>query len=71
MPMKQGNISKAELAQMYRPDVSLSVAKKWLRRQLYLTPGLLVALKATGYKNTQKLFTPKQIEVIYEKIGAP
>ena len=69
--MKQGYISKADLALAYRPDASQKTALQSLARQLCETPGLMDALKAVGYKKNQKLFTPKQIEVIYTKIGAP
>lgn len=68
---RTGFVSKAELAMAYRPDISLKSALQSLYRQLNETPGLMQALKDVGYKKNQKLFTPLQIEVIYEKIGAP
>ena len=69
--MKKGYISKADLAVAYRPDASISTAIKSLYRHLEETPGLMTALKAIGYNPRQKYFSPKQIEVIYSKIGAP
>ena len=69
--MKRRYISKAELAMAYRPDITPKSAKRVLIKQLNNTPGLMEALLATGYNKKQRIFNPKQIEIIYSKIGAP
>ena len=62
---------KGELAMMYMPGVTrcgaLKQFNRWLERNVQLTE----ALVATGYDNTVRLFTPKQVELIVEYIGEP
>lgn len=62
---------KAELAQIYSPELSPDGAKKRLKRYITLTPGLLAALQSTGYSPTQQMLTPRQVEIIVNAIGEP
>lgn len=62
---------KSEIAQMYNPQVSPSRALQILREWILQSPGLAERLKATGYRNTQKLLTPRQVQLIFDAFGEP
>ena len=59
------------LAMLYYPHLSYKRAVHLFRQELRLTRGLLDALKALGYTETQRLFTPRQVQVIAEYLGEP
>jgi len=62
---------RKELAQIYLPDNEGDYAQKklmvWIRRY----PGLSAALIAKGFDFKQRIFTPVQVKLIVEAIGAP
>ena len=63
--------SKSELAQLYFPQSSPSDAVRSLMKQVNYCQPLRSALLSTGYRKTQRFFTPKQIALIYTHLGEP
>ncbi len=63
--------SKKELALMYFPDstprTAVSHLMNWIRRCTRLQD----QLQATGYENTCKTFTPRQVRIIVGQLGEP
>ena len=55
---------KRELAEAYAPTNRLS---KWMKLNLELDE----ALRHTGYKGSQKIFTSLQVELIFRYLGKP
>ena len=64
-------MSKAQLGMAYAPNLEPSSAVKRLVQWIQYNPDLTAALNATGYRKTQKLFTARQVELIYTYLGAP
>lgn len=62
---------KSELAQAYAPYLSTGAALKRLAYWIRLNGPLTAALKETGYRNKQRTFTSKQVELIFEYLGPP
>lgn len=60
-----------ELAILYftnsTPSSASTQFKKWINR----SESLLSKLNDNGYRNGQKIFTPKQVGIIVEYFGAP
>lgn len=63
--------SKMELAQLYMPTLSPFTARLQLMRWIADNDELQQALRATGYNKHNKLFTPKQVELIFNHLGEP
>ena len=59
------------LAMLYYPHLSYKRAVHLFRQELRLTRGLLDALKRVGYRENQRLLTPRQVSVIEEYLGEP
>ena len=59
------------LALLYYPHLSYKRAVHLFRQELRLTRGLLDALKAVGYRENQRVLTPRQVQVIEEFLGEP
>ena len=59
------------LAMLYYPHLSYKRAVHLFRQELRLTRGLLDALKAVGYRENQRVLTPRQVQVIEEYLGEP
>lgn len=59
------------LALLYYPDRGYKRAVHLFRQELRLTRGLLDALKRVGYRENQRLLTPRQVSVIEEYLGEP
>lgn len=63
--------SRTELARQYIPDLEDSAARKkfncWLNRDL----DLIRDLKALGADSRTRRYTPRQVQVIYERLGLP
>ena len=59
------------LAMLYYPHLSYKRAVHLFRDELRLTRGLLDALKAVGYRENQRVLTPRQVSVIEEYLGEP
>ena len=72
-PAEQGprSLSLSELAQAYAPDLSEASARKRLREWLHFSPELMAKLQATGYRERQRVLTPKQVKIIMEHLGEP
>ena len=62
---------KSELAQAYAPDISLGSALNrlalWIRTNRQLTE----ALRKTDYRVTQRMYTSRQVALIFEYLGEP
>ena len=59
-------MSKAQVGMAYAPNLEPSSAVKRLVQWIRYNPDLSAALVATGYRKTQKLFTARQVALIYE-----
>ncbi len=59
------------LAIRYYPDHGYKRAVHLFREELKLTRGLPEALKAIGYRENQRILTPRQVQVIEEYLGEP
>ena len=64
-------IHKTELAQAYFPLINLRSARHNLMRMINSNPELLQKLKAYGYTDTTHIFSPRQLELIFEYLGNP
>ena len=63
--------SKKELALLYFPDSTPRVAVNHLMALIRRNDMLSDELLSTGYKTTNKVFTPRQVQAIVDWIGAP
>ena len=62
---------KSELAQAYAPDICLGAALNRLAMWIITNPQLSEALKQTNYRVTQRMFTSRQVALIFEYLGEP
>lgn len=62
---------KGELAMLYMPGICRSGALKQFNRWIERNARLTAELTETGYDGTERIFTPKQVELIVEYIGEP
>lgn len=62
---------KRELAAMYNPRIGGKSAVKMLNRWIKEKPGLPEALGQTGLNPRAKCYTPLQVRLIVEALGAP
>ena len=62
---------KGELAMLYMPGIcrcgALKQFNRWIERKTRLT----AELTDTGYNGTERIFTPKQVELIVGYLGEP
>ena len=63
--------SKKELAALYAPYLTTRGAAKRLAQWLNYNPRLVRALERAGYRQSQRLLTPRQVEIIYRYLGEP
>jgi hypothetical protein len=63
--------TKKELALLYFPDSTPRVAVNHLMALIRRNDMLSDELLSTGYKTTNKVFTPRQVQAIVDWIGAP
>lgn len=63
--------TKSELALMYFPQSETHAAVNHLMSWIKQCPELMAALYATGYKTTNKMFTPRQVRLIIDTFGQP
>mgnify|MGYP000563951655 CR=1 FL=1 len=66
--MKIRPYSKSELAQAYAPEITSQAALNRLAAWIRL---LTEALRQTGYYTKQRLFTSRQVALIFEYLGEP
>lgn len=59
------------LARLYYPWLKPEVASRSLRRLLHGDPYIMESLVRSGYKNSQRKITPKQISIVIEHLGTP
>lgn len=62
---------KGELAMLYMPGICRCGALKQFNRWIERNTRLMAELIETGYSGTERIFTPKQVELIVEYIGEP
>ena len=62
---------KSELAQAYAPDICPGAALNRLAQWIKLNPKLSEALAETNYRTHQRMFTAKQVALIFEYLGDP
>jgi hypothetical protein len=55
----------------YYKGKNYKTALRAFRQELRQTRGLLDALKAVGYRENQRVLTPRQVQVIEEYLGEP
>lgn len=63
--------SKGELAQAYAPDISQGAALNRLAQWIKFNAVLTEALEQTGYRPGQRVFTSRQVALIFEHLGTP
>lgn len=63
--------SKMELAMMYMPTQVPITARFQLMRWIACNDELQKALFDAGYHKHNKMFTPKQVEIIFSYLGEP
>lgn len=57
------------LAVLYYPDKAYKTALRLFRREIELTSGLLPALEAVGYRQNQRVISPRAVKVIENFLG--
>lgn len=62
---------KVELARAYAPNLTDGAALNRLASWIAYNPQLTEELNKTFYKKTQRQYTPKQVQLIYEYLGEP
>lgn len=63
--------SKSELAMAYAPDISPHGAVNRLMAWIHFNDDLYRDLLACGYKDNQRLFTVRQVRLIFDYLGEP
>ena len=63
--------SKSELAQAYAPEITPHAAVNRLMNWIKLNRPLYAALQESGYTDNRRLFTVRQVELIFEYLGEP
>jgi hypothetical protein len=62
---------KSELAQAYAPDICQGAALNRLALWIKTNSRLTEALRETDYRVTQRMFTSRQVALIFEHLGEP
>ena len=62
---------KSELAQAYAPDICMGAALNRLASWIRTNTQLSEALKQTNYRVTQRMFTSRQVALIFEYLEEP
>ena len=70
-PVRPRPMGKGELAMKYAPNLLPDSAVKRLNKWIRLHPQLTAALEATHYNPKQRIFTVRQVELIFEYLGEP
>lgn len=63
--------SKMEMARMYNPMLCDRTAQRTLLNWIAHNTSLTACLKKLGFKNTDRMFTPKQVGALVEYLGEP
>lgn len=64
-------LEKSALAVRYFPELAPHQACNRLRRWMLRCTPLYAELLATGYRPTQRIFTPLQLKLIFRYLGEP
>ena len=70
-PLSRNRLQFGNLAMRYYKGKNYKTALRAFRQELRQTRGLLDALKAVGYRENQRVLTPRQVQVIEEYLGEP
>lgn len=62
---------RSELASIYSPNITTPSAWRKLKLWIEKSPHLLDNLKAFGYEENQRTFTPMQVRLIVNALGTP
>ena len=68
-PMR--SMTKAELALMCHPNVKPELASQKLRRRMYQDSELMKDLEQTFYQKYAHRLTPRQVRMIFNRLGTP
>ena len=71
MNEKINAMTKTQVALLYNPNVSPKSAVQTLMRWIERNPPLKAELEESGYKRSQKIFSPKQVRIIYKYLDEP
>ena len=69
--MKIRCYAKSELAQLYFPKANVHIATNRLTRWINSNKELIERLERNGYNKLARFYTSKQVEIIFELLGAP
>ncbi|NDV59040.1 DUF4248 domain-containing protein [Bacteroides sp. 519] len=69
--MNNRSYSRTEIATMYMPCLSSRTALRHFNIWLNQNQRLQQKLKDLGANETTRMYTPKQIEAIFEEFGTP
>ena len=69
--MKIQSYSKSQLAQAYAPNIGQRAALNRLASWIRMNRKLSEALAETDYVSTQRIFTSRQMELIFHYLGEP
>ena len=64
-------MSKGELAQLYAPNLKQGSAVNRLMKWMHMQPELMSRLHQCGYNPRLRIFTVRQVELIFEYLGEP
>lgn len=64
-------MSKGQLAQLYAPGLKPGSAVNRLMKWIAMQPELLKQLRQCGYEPRLRVFTVRQVELIFQYLGQP
>ena len=70
-PLSRNKLQFGNIAMRYYKGKNYKTALRLFRKEIELTRGLLDALQAIGYRYSQRVLTPRQVQVIEEFLGEP
>ena len=63
--------TKKELALAYAPELSVQGARNRLHQWLHFNKQLMSDLYAANYQDSQRVFTSRQVQIIFDHLGEP
>jgi len=69
--LKKPMYTHKELALLYFPDITPQSASSQLTRWIRRDPDLMDELIQAGYIKQQRMFTPRQLEILLDHLGYP